>query len=207
MEADIGRRRLILGLGAALTGVGAGAFAPELALAAGPDAPTQRALFARATRELGRLGTAIQHRDVVGVCDFAAASRAPRFHILDMKSGKVSSLLVAHGKGSDPDHKGWVQRLSNVVGSEASSEGAYRTGAYYVGKHGRSMRLKGLDRTNDNAEQRAIVVHAASYVSLGMVRAHGKLGRSQGCFGFCGADLDHVMTRLGPGRLLLAKKA
>jgi len=202
MEAAIGRRGLLLGLGAALTGVGAPAFAAAASL----DAPLQRALFERATRELGRLGATIPKRDVVGFCDFSAASKAARFHLLDMSSGKATSLLVAHGKGSDPAHRGWVERLSNVVGSEASSDGAYRTGDYYVGKHGRSMRLRGLDPTNNNAEARAIVVHAANYVSPGVVRAQGKLGRSQGCFAFSDTDLDQVLSRLGPGRLLIATK-
>lgn len=201
MQAAIGRRGVLLGLGAALTGMGA----PAFAAAESPLGNSQR-LFERANRELGRLGNRISHRDVVGICDFSAASRTPRFHLLDMRSGRASSLLVAHGKGSDPGHRGWVERLSNVVGSEASSDGAYRTGDYYVGKHGRSMRLRGLDATNSNAEPRAIVVHAASYVSQGMVRTHGKLGRSQGCFAFSDGDLDEVLTRLGPGRLLIAAK-
>jgi hypothetical protein len=87
-----------------------------------------------------------------------------------------------------------------------SSPGAYRTGDYYSGKHGRSQRLTGLDPENSNAEPRAIVIHGAWYVSDAMVRQHGKLGRSEGCFAFdeTNGSLEEVLTRLGPGRLLYA---
>lgn len=202
-EAVIGRRGLLGGLGAALLSAG-----PPGLVQAETVAPLgQTALFERARRELGRLGAAIPRRDLVGVCDFSLVSSKPRFHLLDMVSGRSSTLLVAHGRGSDPAHRGWVERLSNEMGSNASSSGAYRTGDYYVGKHGRSMRLRGLDPTNNNAEARAVVVHGASYVSAEMARQHGKIGRSQGCFAFAETDLDQVLARLGPGRLLLAVKA
>src|SRR3546814_5926613 len=108
--------------------------------------------------------------------------------------------------GSDPGHLGWVQRFSNDFGSNATSNGAYLTGDYYTGKHGRSMRLQGMDPTNCHAEARAIVVHGAWYVGPEMIREHGKLGRSEGCFAFAESDLDQVLTQLGPGRLLIAGK-
>ena len=61
-----------------------------------------------------------------------------------MASGRASSHLVSHGRGSDPDHSGWVERFSNDFGSNASSPGGYLTADYYSGKHGRSQRLIGL---------------------------------------------------------------
>lgn len=145
-------------------------------------------------------------RDLVGVADFSAASSAARFHIVDLAGGEVSSFLVAHGRGSDPKHSGWVERFSNEAGSSASSDGVYLTASEYEGKHGRSMRLKGLDPTNCNAEVRAVVVHGAWYVGPQMLREHGKLGRSEGCLAFSEADLPRVLERLGPGRLITAGK-
>ncbi len=68
------------------------------------------------------------------------------------------------------------------------------------------MRLAGLDPTNSNAEAREIVVHSAWYVGPDMVRAHGMLGRSEGCFAVSQTDLPQVLQRLGPGRLLTACK-
>ncbi len=69
------------------------------------------------------------------------------------------------------------------------------------------MRLEGLDPTNSNALSRAIVVHAAWYVSEAMIGYSGMLGRSQGCFAVAGSSLPDIMTALGPGRLIYADKA
>ena len=155
---------------------------------------------------LQRAGAHIAHTDLVGVADFSRPSRQPRLHLVDIANGRIESLLVAHGRGSDPSHTGWVKRFSNAPGSAATSEGCYLTADDYVGQHGRSMRLKGLDPTNSNAEARAIVVHAAWYVGPDIVKAHGVLGRSEGCLAVSQADLPHVLQRLGPGRLIVARK-
>jgi L,D-peptidoglycan transpeptidase YkuD (ErfK/YbiS/YcfS/YnhG family) len=40
-----------------------------------------------------------------------------------------------------------------------------------------------------------------------MVRDHGKLGRSEGCFAVSDADLAPVLAWLKPGTLLFAGKA
>lgn len=159
-----------------------------------------------ARRALEANASAVRYRDVVGVTDFGAPSRDPRFYLVDMMSGRVTNMLVAHGRGSDPSHTGWVQQFSNDPGSYASSPGAYLTGDYYQGRHGSSMRLSGLEHTNSNAEARAVVVHGAWYVSDDMIREYGKLGRSEGCFAFSESDLPTVLNRLGPGRLLYASK-
>jgi hypothetical protein len=171
------------------------------ALAADVDAP-----LAAARAGLARSGAKAMHHDVVGVADFAKPSRLPRFHLVDMESGRVETLLVAHGRGSDPSHSGWLQSFSNLPGSAATSEGDYLTGDYYVGEHGRSMRLHGLDATNCNAEQRAVVVHSAWYVAPRLIAQEGRLGCSEGCFALNEADLPKVLSRLGPGRLLVATK-
>lgn len=182
------------------------AAAPLAALARPAEAAAAAPLVSAARATLDRLGARIPRRDVVGIADFSSPSRNPRFHLLNMADGRIDRLLVAHGRGSDPEHSGWVKTFSNRIGSEASSDGAYLTSDYYAGRHGRSMRLCGLDRSNSNAEARAVVVHGAWYVSPKMVAEHGMLGRSEGCFAFDEADLSQVLTRLGPGRLLLAGK-
>jgi hypothetical protein len=165
-----------------------------------------RDLLGVAKAGLERAGARIEHRDLVGVADFSEASRAPRLHLVDLANGRLDSLLVAHGRGSDPDHTGWLSRFSNAPGSAATSEGSYLTGSYYDGHHGRSMRLAGLDPSNSNAEAREIVVHSAWYVGPEILRQHGMLGRSEGCFAVSPPDLSQVLARLGPGRLLIAVK-
>jgi hypothetical protein len=167
---------------------------------------TDEAILSAAKAGLERAGDRVARTDIVGVADFGQPSKAQRLHLVDIQSGKVESLLVAHGRGSDPSHTGWLQSFSNLPGSNATSKGDYLTGGYYAGHHGRSMRLVGLDPTNSNAAERAIVVHAAPYVSPEIARAHGVLGRSEGCFAVSSSDLPKVLDRLGPGRLLVATK-
>ncbi len=114
---------------------------------------------------------------------------------------------TAHGRGSDPSHTGWLERFSNEPHSYATSAGAYRTGSFYDGVHGHSIRLEGLDSTNSNALSRLIVVHGAWYVSESMIGLSGMLGRSQGCFAVANSSLPDIMMRLGPGRLIYADKS
>ncbi len=148
----------------------------------------------------------LRNTDVIGIADFNRASREPRFYIVDLRSGFTTEHFVAHGRGSDPGHSGWLEMFSNDVGSEATSEGAYLTGDAYTGKFGWSMRLSGLDHSNSNAEARAIVIHSAWYAEPRMVDSFGKLGRSEGCFALPGISHAEAMTRLGSGRLLYAEK-
>lgn len=162
-------------------------------------------LMGRALAALERHGNRTQ-RDRMVIADFSAPSAQKRFHFIDLVSGKSTSMLVAHGSGSDPAHTGFLQRFSNANGSNASCEGAFLAADYYVGKHGRSQRLIGLDPTNNNALPRAIVVHGAWYANADMLRTHGRLGRSQGCFAVGENQLAEVFERLGPGRMIYAAK-
>jgi hypothetical protein len=170
------------------------------------DAAIDPRLLGRARAAFDRHRHSLAHTDVVGIVDFTRPSREPRFFLFNTGSGQVSSHLVAHGRGSDPDHSGYVERFSNMPGSEASSAGAYVTGEYYPGKYGRAMRLSGLDASNSNAESRAIVVHSAWYAEPDQIALHGKLGRSEGCFALSYNSLQQTLARLGPGRLLYADK-
>jgi hypothetical protein len=165
-----------------------------------------RRIVATAKAGLERVGGQISAHDVVGVADFSAPSRQPRLHLVDLANGRIKSLLVAHGRGSDPGRTGWLHRFSNDMEADCTSEGAYLTGETYICDHGPAMMLKGLDPSNDNTEARRVVVHTAWYVSPAMVRKYGMIGRSQGCFAVDPTDIDTVLGRLGPGHLLIATK-
>lgn len=173
-----------------------------------PSAPAgiDPLLFARAKAALDSHRGSIAHRDIIGIADFSAPSADPRFHLVDLFSGSVESHRVAHGRGSDPDHSGYLERFSNDYGSFATSSGTYITGEHYDGKYGDSMKVIGLDWSNNNAENRAIVIHNAWYAEDEVVREHGKLGRSEGCFAFSRASQWNVMSRLGGGRMIFAGK-
>jgi hypothetical protein len=161
-------------------------------------------LFARAKAALDQ--HRIYARDSIGIADFSRPSSEPRFHVVDLASGTVESHLVCHGRGSDPDHSGFVERFSNDFGSYATSNGAYVTTDYYDGKYGLSLRVRGLDWSNNNAEARAIVIHNAWYAEPDMIPLHGKLGRSEGCFAMSRASQYAVMRKLAGGRMIYADK-
>ena len=181
---------------------------PLAPLPAQPAAPmgVDPALFQRAKAALDAHRYQIPARDFIGIVDFSKPSNEGRFHVVDLRNGTVESHLVAHGRGSDPDHSGFLERFSNRPGSEATSNGTYTTADYYHGKYGLSMKVRGLDWTNNNAESRAIVIHNAWYAEPEMIAAHGKLGRSEGCFAFSRDSQWAVMRKLAGGRMIYADK-
>ena len=171
-----------------------------------PSAPAgiDPQLFARAKAALD--SHQVWPRDSIGIVDFSRPSSEPRFHVVDLASGNVESHRVCHGRGSDPAQTGYLERFSNDFGSYASSNGTYVTGDYYDGKYGLSMKVRGLDWSNSNAEARAIVIHNAWYAEPDMIPLHGKLGRSEGCFAMSRQSQYDVMRKLAGGRMIYADK-
>jgi hypothetical protein len=206
---NIGRRQFIHSavLGASLLTVPSKAadivFRPGTGAETGGPSPL---LLERAKSALAGHKARIRNHDLLAIADYSKPSRDPRFYIVDLRSGKSDMFLVAHGKGSDPSHSGWVQHFSNVHGSEATSAGSYLVGDTYIGQYGESRRLIGLDPQNDQAEARAIVIHPAWYVNQSLIQDQGKIGRSQGCFAFAKDDINVILERVAPGCLLYADK-
>ncbi|MGH6653011.1 MAG: murein L,D-transpeptidase catalytic domain family protein [Sphingopyxis sp.] len=171
-----------------------------------PFVPPAVDYAAVAKQQMALQGRNISQTDRVGIVDFGLPSSRPRFALVDMVAGKVDMFPVTHGRGSDPQHDGWLKSFSNRIGSLATSRGAYRTSDYYWGSNGSSMRLAGLEPDNYNADARAIVVHGAWYAEPSLIATQGKLGRSEGCFVFGEELLPMILYKLGPGRLLFADK-
>ncbi len=123
------------------------------------------------------------------IIDYSLHSSQKRLWVLDLKKHTVVFHdFVAHGKGSDNgrgtdiNHDGLMSSVSNENGSNQTSVGLFRTAETYIGKHGLSLKIDGLEiGFNDQARSRAIVIHGASYVSQNFLQTHGKMGRSQGC--------------------------
>lgn len=205
--SELGRRNFLQK--AALLGAGALCTSLPLVGAAAQSAASielDPRLLARAGAALAKHGDKIFSRDILAIADFSQPSGLPRFHLFNLIDGSNTTLLVSHGIGSDRSHSGRLQQFSNIPGSEATSAGAYLIGETYYGKYGQSRRLIGLDPENDQAENRAIVIHPARYVSQSLVASQGKIGRSQGCFAFSFDDIGQVLSRLAPGSLLYADK-
>ena len=189
-----------------LTGAMATGAAFALPARAATLSPYQRRVMDVAKAQQTRNASHLWRTDIVGIADFALHSREPRLHLANLEQGTVRSFLTAHGRGSDPDHTGYLQSFSSLPGSEATSRGAYLTAEWYTGKYGTSIRLLGLDADNATALERLIVVHSAWYVGEDMISKWGKIGRSEGCFALAPTDFNDVLYHLSFGRLLFADR-
>lgn len=118
--------------------------------------------------------------DVLTVIDYTIPSTERRLWVFDLAHTRVLfEELTAHGKNSGDNQ---AVRFSNVPNSLMTSLGAFLTGDTYIGKHGLSLRLQGLEKgVNDNSMDRAIVIHAAAYVNDSDAKTKGRIGRSWGC--------------------------
>jgi len=163
-----------------------------------------RALFELARQQLDKAGDAIWKRDIVAIADYGLHSSKPRFHFVNLNLEEVNSYYVTHGAGSDPEHDGYLNRYSNVEGSNASSKGAYVTWEWYVGRYGTSVRLGGLDATNEAALRRYIVMHRADYAEPSHIEKWGRLGRSNGCFALGTEQFRIALLNLSGGRMIYA---
>jgi hypothetical protein len=172
------RRPLFVGLLCAVL-VCAGPASADRGRTDGPDP----ALLARAreARDCAvRAGLLPRAGDRLAVIDFSLPSDQERLWVLDEGTGRVLfHELVAHGKNTGLRE---ATAFSDEPGSNQSSLGLYVGAEPYVGKHGLSLRLDGLEPgINGNARDRAIVVHGADYATPAFVQEHGRLGRSFGC--------------------------
>jgi hypothetical protein len=119
-------------------------------------------------------------KSILTLIDFRRSSNEKRLWVIDLKNKKILyHSLTAHGRNSGDV---FARNFSNVPNSNQSSLGFYITGKTYLGKHGVSLKLHGVEAgINDKAEARAIVMHGADYVSESFIKKHGRLGRSFGC--------------------------
>ncbi|WP_243751708.1 murein L,D-transpeptidase catalytic domain family protein [Niastella caeni] len=123
---------------------------------------------------------AVNNNQILSIVDFSLPSSKKRLFVIDVVSGKLLfNTFVSHGRNSG---KEMATEFSNDVNSFKSSLGFYVTGSTYSGEHGYSLRLDGKEAgINDNAYDRSIVMHAASYVNEKVIRMKGFIGRSLGC--------------------------
>jgi hypothetical protein len=122
----------------------------------------------------------VQRPETLTVIDYSRPSTAKRMWVFGLERHELLyEELVAHGEGSGDNV---ATKFSNEAETHRTSLGLFRTNETYIGKHGYSLRLDGLDTGfNDRARERAIVIHGASYVSDAFARKVGRLGRSWGC--------------------------
>ena len=119
-------------------------------------------------------------KNILTLIDFSKSSNSKRLWIIDLDKDEVLlNTYVAHGRNTGDE---FANKFSNQAESFQSSLGFYATAEIYSGKHGASLKLDGLQKgMNDNARERAVVMHGADYVSEKFIRNNKRLGRSLGC--------------------------
>lgn len=141
------------------------------------EAGLSHSVFEYAIRGVQKVNPA---KAILAIVDLSQPSVNKRLYVIDLLKRKLLfRTYVAHGRNSGDL---FAQKFSNEVSSLQSSLGFYQTLGTYQGKHGLSLKLKGLENGfNTNALDRAVVMHGADYVSEDFIRKIGRLGRSFGC--------------------------
>lgn len=142
----------------------------------------------------------IENSKYLTIIDMSSSSNTDRFFIINMDTHEIEhKSLVAHGKNSGEEY---AEKFSNVTSSYQTSLGFYKTSETYIGKHGISLRLDGLEYSNSNARERAIVIHAADYATENFIAQNGRLGRSYGCPALPNEGYDAVIEKIKEGSCL-----
>jgi len=139
--------------------------------------------------------------NIISIIDFSMPSSAKRLFIIDLNNYQVLfNTYVAHGRNSG---KEFARSFSNRPSSYMSSLGFYVTADTYFGEHGYSLKLEGLDKGfNDNAERRAVVIHAANYVNESFIHTQGYIGRSLGCPAVSPKESSQIINTIKEGTCL-----
>ena len=99
------------------------------------------------------------NKEIAFFIDMKIPSGKNRFFVYDLKKDAIIDQgIVAHGSGSETGVQGKL-KFSNTNNSLATSLGNYYIGNSYIGRFGKAYKLYGLDKTNSNAFDRAIVLH------------------------------------------------
>lgn len=140
-------------------------------------------------------------KQLLTVVDFELPSTEKRLWVLDLATKQVKfHTLVAHGHNSGENV---ATNFSNQNESNMSSLGFYVTQGEYQGKHGRSLKLNGVDEGfNTNALMRSVVMHGADYVSEDFIQQYGRLGRSLGCPALPMDQKDEIIEAVNGGTCL-----
>ncbi|WP_461079609.1 murein L,D-transpeptidase catalytic domain family protein [Spirosoma flavus] len=157
-----------------------------------------RDVFEYALRGWQKMDTS---KAMLTIVDLSQPSNHKRLYVVDLFNKKLLfNTYVSHGRNSGDLVP---TQFSNTQSSFQSSLGFYQTLNTYMGRHGLSLQLKGLEKGfNDNVYNRNIVLHGADYVCEDFIRKTGRLGRSQGCPAVPYADSKAIIQAVKGGSCL-----
>jgi hypothetical protein len=103
--------------------------------------------------------TNVYNETICFFVDMSLPSGRNRFFVYDLgKDSVVNSGLVAHGSCNTTFLA--EAKFNNTEGCGCSAIGKYKVGYSYDGRFGLAYKLYGLDKSNNNAFKRFIVLHA-----------------------------------------------
>ncbi|MFS4460694.1 murein L,D-transpeptidase catalytic domain family protein [Bdellovibrio sp. HCB2-146] len=145
----------------------------------------------------------------VVIINYGAPSTDYRFFLINLETGDVTRFYSSHGVGSGKSN--FASRFSNIQDSRQTSLGIFMTGETYVGRYGQTLRMYGLQTSNDQAYKRDIVLHGAWYVGDKFINSidpttglkYGRLGLSWGCPAVSTQYIQSLITTLGSGSLIM----
>jgi hypothetical protein len=147
------------------------------------DTGLSKNIFELAIKGLKKLDSEgkLMNPNIVTIADYSQSSNKKRLYVIDLKNKKLLfNTYVAHGRNTGDE---FAKSFSNKEGSYKSSLGFYVTQHSITGSHtGFSLQIDGVEKGfNDQAVQRAIIMHGADYATENFIKKYGRLGRSYGC--------------------------
>jgi hypothetical protein len=144
--------------------------------------PCEEGKRVKATRKI-----TVRLHPYAAIMDFTMPSSEARLFFINLKTGSVERYLTTHGKGSG--NSNYAYKFSNIKDSLQTSLGIFVAGGTYYGSYGHTLRMYGMETSNDQAYNRDIVLHPAWYVSRDFMKdinprtkkPYGRIGVSWGC--------------------------
>lgn len=138
--------------------------------------------------------------------DYGIPSGKPRLFVWSFDEGRVVySGHAMHGPGLGSTDSAPV--FSNTYGSRCSSVGRFEVTRHRGTRNKTGLRLKGLDRSNNHAWGRGIMIHSSRWVDANQWRPFIPLNPSscQGCVTVSSRDMAYINRLVGrvEGNLLL----
>lgn len=142
--------------------------------------------------------------------DLSIHSGKKRFYVCDFSKQTITErYMVSHGCGSIFWSRDWSKEnaeISNEIESYCSSVGKYIIGKKGVSRWGIKIKyqLSGMDKTNNNASKRSIVLHSWNAINENEVYPEG-VAEGQGCPAVSNNSMKEIVKKIdaSPKRTLL----
>ena len=145
----------------------------------------------------------VPKKNLLTIVDFSLPSTERRFFVIDLdQQALIMKEYTSQGSGSGRGTM--ATAFSDTEGSHQSVTGVMITKEIYYGKHGKSLRLSGLEKRDIKVEQRDIVIHSAYYVTPHFINHYHRAGNSWGCFALDPAVAGSVIERLKNGSIIFS---